>query len=85
MTTIRWTMLAGVVVLAGLIWLATIGFTAVVPPLVTVGALLLLVGGGNWLSGRRSPHGAPDHRPPPPGPGAPLPPPSPPTAGSGPP
>jgi hypothetical protein len=47
---------AGVVVLGVLIWLAAAGVSALTPVLVTGAALVLLVGGGNYLSGR-SPHG----------------------------
>jgi hypothetical protein len=48
---------AGVVVVAGLIALVAIGFHDALTPLVTVAALVLLIGGGNLLYGRNS-HGA---------------------------
>jgi hypothetical protein len=43
---------AGIPLLGFLCWLAAIGFTAMVPLLVTVALLIFLVGGGNWLSDR---------------------------------
>jgi len=46
---------ASVVVLGVLCYLAAIGFTAVIAPLVTVAVLIVLVAGGNLLSGRPSP------------------------------
>jgi hypothetical protein len=42
----------GLVVLGTLCFLAAIGFTPMEAPLVTVAILVLLVGGGNLLSGR---------------------------------
>jgi|GEM_PF-2645802 len=47
---------AGFLLLGFLIWLAIMGMTAVGEALVTLFALVLLVGGGNWISGR-SPYG----------------------------
>lgn len=72
MPAVRVAVVGGVVVLGALIALAVAGFTPVVPILITVGALVVLVGGGNWLGGRSTPHAAPrpDPRPPPPGGGA---------------
>jgi hypothetical protein len=53
MTVTRFAIGAGVVIVGFLCWMAAIGFTAVIGPLVTVVVLILLVGGGNWLSGER--------------------------------
>ena len=52
MTFLRLAWVCGALVLAALCWLAAIGFTTIIAPLVTVVALVVLVGGGNWLSGR---------------------------------
>ena len=72
---------AGVVVLGVLCWLAATGLTPVAVILVTGGALVVLVGGGNWLSGRTVPRSAP---PTPPTPTPPTPtPPTPPGGGPG--
>ena len=58
-TRVAW--ILGLMVVAAMLWLAIIGFTPFVPILVTAVALLILVGGGNFLNGRstpsRSPHG----------------------------
>jgi hypothetical protein len=62
MTAIRLALVLGVVVLAGMCLLVAIGFTPMIGPLATVALLLLLVGGGNLLSGRRT---ARTGRPPP--------------------
>jgi hypothetical protein len=43
---------AGILLLGLLCWLAAAGFVVVREGLVTVFALLVLVAGGNWLSGR---------------------------------
>jgi hypothetical protein len=48
----------GIAVLGVLCWLAAAGVTVLVPLLVTAAALVVMVGGGNWLGGRTS------HRPP---------------------
>ncbi len=47
----------GVVVFGLLCWMAVDGITAAAVTLITVGALVVLVGGGNWIGGRSSPHG----------------------------
>ena len=49
---------AGLVLLGLLCWLAAAGFTAMTALLVTGAALVVLVGGGNWLGGRTSPSAA---------------------------
>lgn len=46
----------GIVLLGFLCWLAAVGVSAVREVLISVFALVVLVGGGNWLSGR-SAHG----------------------------
>jgi len=56
MTVTRLTMGAGVVVLGVLVWLAVIGNAAITAFLVTVAAMLVLIGGGNWMRGK-NPHG----------------------------
>lgn len=58
MTFTRIALAGGVVLLGVLCWLAAIGFTAATEILVTVFALFVLVGGGNWLSGRSGRPGA---------------------------
>jgi hypothetical protein len=55
-TTTRLAVVLGVLLLGALCFLAAIGFTPLVAPLVTVVLLVVLVGGGNLLSGR-SQHG----------------------------
>ena len=52
-TRLAW--LFGLLFFAALCWLAIRGLTIVVPFLVTGLVLILLVGGGNALSGRSSP------------------------------
>jgi hypothetical protein len=52
-TRIAW--VVGLMVVAAMLWLAIIGFTPFIPILVTAIALLVLVGGGNYLSGRSTP------------------------------
>ena len=47
----------GVVVFGLLCWMAVDGITAAAVTLITIGALVVLVGGGNWIGGRSSPHG----------------------------
>jgi hypothetical protein len=54
----RVALVGGVVILGFLCWLAAIGFTAVIAPLVTVFVLIVLIGGGNWLSDRGSARGS---------------------------
>lgn len=44
--------IAGLALLAFLCWLAAVGFKPVEEVLVTLLALVVLVTGGNWLSGR---------------------------------
>jgi hypothetical protein len=60
-------MIGGVVVLGLLCWLAALGFTAITEVLVTLVALVVLVGGGNWLSGRPGTRSRPTYAAPPPG------------------
>ncbi len=43
---------AGIVVLGFCCWLAAVGVGAVREGLISLCALVVLVGGGNWLSGR---------------------------------
>ncbi len=57
MTVGRVAIAAGVLVVVGLIIVVAIGFHAALTPLVTIAALVLLIGGGNLLYGRNS-HGA---------------------------
>jgi len=52
----------GLVVVVALCWLAAVGSSAATEVVVTVFVLAVLVGGGNWLSGRSVPP-----RPPAPG------------------
>jgi len=55
-------MLAGLVLVGGMCWLAASGFSPVYPFLVTALAMIVLVGGGNLIGGRTPPrggHGAP--------------------------
>jgi hypothetical protein len=54
---IRVTIVAGIVVLAGLIALVAIGFHQALEPLVGAGLLVFLIGAGNLLYGKDS-HGA---------------------------
>jgi hypothetical protein len=51
-TATRLAVVLGVAVLGALCFLAAIGFTPLVAPLVTVVLLVVLVGGGNLLSDR---------------------------------
>lgn len=44
----------GVLLVALLCWLAVAGVAIATELVITVGALVVLVGGGNWLSGRSS-------------------------------
>ncbi len=53
----RVAMAGGVLVVVGLVILVAIGFHDALTPLVTVAALVFLIGGGNLLYGRNS-HGA---------------------------
>ena len=62
-TRLAW--LFGLLLLAFLCWLAIRGITIVVPFLVTAFVLVLLIGGGNVISGRSSSSGGPGR----PGPG----------------
>jgi hypothetical protein len=50
----------GVALIAGLCWLAVDGVALAAELLITAGALVVLVAGGNWLGGRRSPPRAPE-------------------------
>ncbi|MGH8996425.1 MAG: hypothetical protein ACRDYB_10420 [Acidimicrobiales bacterium] len=52
-TRISWVL--GLMALAAMLWLAIIGLTPFIPILVTAIALLVLVGGGNFLNGRSTP------------------------------
>jgi hypothetical protein len=45
---------AGILLFALLCWLAVDGMAIAAELVITVGALVVLVGGGNWLSGRSS-------------------------------
>jgi hypothetical protein len=54
MIVTKMAVVAGVVVLGLLCWLAAAGVTVLVPLLVTGAALVIMVGGGNWLGGRTS-------------------------------
>jgi hypothetical protein len=45
----------GIFTVAGLFVLAAIGFSPATPLLVTTLAIVVLVAGGNWLSGRGTP------------------------------
>jgi hypothetical protein len=56
-TAARVALAGGIVVIAGLVVLAAIGFHDAVTPLATIGALVILIGGGNLLYGKNS-HGA---------------------------
>jgi hypothetical protein len=58
-TVTRLTAGGGVVVLGVLCWLAATGFTALTAVLVTGAALVVMIGGGNWLSGRTTPERPP--------------------------
>jgi hypothetical protein len=57
-TVTRIAIVAGVIVLGFLCWLAAIGFRAVIAPLATVVVLIVLIAGGNFLSDRGSTHGS---------------------------
>lgn len=59
MRVTRLAVFAGIAVLGFLCWLAAIGFTVVIAPLVTIAVLVVLVAGGNWLGDRRVPQGEP--------------------------
>jgi hypothetical protein len=47
----------GVAFFGLLCWMAVDGITAAAVTVITLGALVVLVGGGNWIGGRSSPHG----------------------------
>ena len=47
----------GVIFFGLLCWMAVDGITAAAVTVITLGALVVLVGGGNWIGGRSSPHG----------------------------
>jgi hypothetical protein len=47
---------AGIALLGFCCWLAAVGVGVMREGLISLGALVVLVGGGNWLSGRRT-HG----------------------------
>ncbi|HEX4082829.1 MAG TPA: hypothetical protein VHX40_07685 [Acidimicrobiales bacterium] len=47
----------GVVFFGLLCWMAVDGITAAAVTVITLGALVVLVGGGNWIGGRSSSHG----------------------------
>jgi len=49
-TRLAWVI--GLVVLAGLCTLGAIGFTSIIPVLITLAVLVVMVAGGNLLSGR---------------------------------
>lgn len=49
----------GVVLVGVLCWLAIAGVAIAAELVITAVALVVLVGGGNWLGGRRSPPRAP--------------------------
>jgi len=55
-TVTKITIAAGVVLFGLLAWMAIDGVTFAAVLLITVGALVVLVGGGNWIGGRSS-HG----------------------------
>jgi hypothetical protein len=61
-TKVAW--IAGLAVFAAMCWLAIIGFSPVVPLLITAIALFVLIGGGNLVNGRASPYGSRGGRPP---------------------
>ncbi len=46
----------GVAFFGLLCWMAVDGITAAAVTVITLGALVVLVGGGNWIGGRSSPH-----------------------------
>ncbi|MGH9091314.1 MAG: hypothetical protein ACRDZR_08065 [Acidimicrobiales bacterium] len=48
------TIAVGVLLFALLCWMAVAGVAVAAELVITVGALVVLVGGGNWLSGRSS-------------------------------
>lgn len=52
MTFTRLAVAGGVAATGALCWLAAIGFTAATEVMVTLAALVVLVAGGSWLSGR---------------------------------
>ncbi|HEY1732926.1 MAG TPA: hypothetical protein VGG23_00665 [Acidimicrobiales bacterium] len=47
----------GVAFFGLLCWMAVDGITAAAVTVITLGALVVLVGGGNWIGGRPAPHG----------------------------
>ncbi len=59
MTVTRLALAFGVLVLAFLCYLVAIGSAAATGLLITAMALVVLIGGGNWISGRSTPRGAP--------------------------
>ena len=61
MTFTRVAVVLGALVVIGLCVLAATGVSAAIAPLITLGALVALVGGGNWLTDRMGL----GHRPPP--------------------
>lgn len=50
----------GILLFALLCWLAVDGMAIATELVITVGALVVLVGGGNWLSGRSSARRSPE-------------------------
>lgn len=50
----------GVVLLGLLCWMAVEGVSVAAELVITAGALVVLVGGGNWLSGRSAPRRPPE-------------------------
>jgi hypothetical protein len=56
-TMTRIALCGGLLIIVGLVVLVVIGFHGAVAPLATLGALVVLVGGGNLLYGKNS-HGA---------------------------
>jgi len=62
MSVTRLTIGFGVIVVIGLSVLAALGSKPAIEMLVTVVALVVLVGGGNWINGRDQPHRDQPHR-----------------------
>lgn len=54
MSVTRLAVVAGVLFFGLLCWMAVDGITAAAVLLITLGALVVLVGGGNWIGGRSS-------------------------------
>ncbi len=60
MTVTRLAVVLGVLLVAGVCWLAADGMAFAYELLVSLAALVVLVAGGNWLGGRRSSPERPD-------------------------